>query len=344
MRTERSVAEVGFVAHPKGIMQTSEPPSGSNGNAFESSAYVHEVESWAQFEDIYEQRFRRHRGRWYFRGQLDSRWPLQTTLERVLLHLRARVTSAEPYPRFPSGRVARSASERVELVVLRSFQARASKFLQNLPGPHELLEWLALMRHWGLPTRLLDVTTSIHVALYFAANELLHSQPSEDVSVAVWAINHVPLRATGALRAGVQAHTDLSDPVLFNEHFFGEERKAFIAPVHPRSHSERLAAQQGTFLCMANVDVSFQENVTCCMPTAELHQQSVFHKLKVSPGATIEILERLTAMNIHSASLFPDLQGYARFIEQSLRLFAAKSDQFESHLDFESLERLGWLG
>lgn len=152
------------------------------------------------------------------------------------------------------------------------------------------------MRHWGMPTRLLDVTTSIHVALYFAANEWLYAQQSEDVSVAVWAINHVPLRATGAVQAGVQAHTDLSERALFNEHFFGEERKAFIAPVHPRSHSERLAAEQGTFLCMADVDLSLQENVTRYMPLANLREQSMFHKLIISPEAIIKILERLAAV------------------------------------------------
>jgi hypothetical protein len=146
------------------------------------------------------------------------------------------------------------------------------------------------------------------------------------------------------VQAGVQAHTDLSERALFNEHFFGEERKAFIAPVHPRSHSERLAAEQGTFLCMADVDLSLQENVTRYMPLANLREQSMFHKLIISPEAIIKILERLAAVNIHSASLFPDLHGYAWFIDQSLRLFGAKSDQYERHLDFESLERLGWLG
>jgi len=90
--------------------------------------------------------------------------------------------------------------------------------------------------------------------------------------------------------------------------------------------------------------LSLEENVTSYMPAEGLHQQSVFHKLKISPEATIEILERLAALNIHSASLFPDLHGYAQFIDQSLRLFGAKGDQCEPHLDFESLERLGWLG
>jgi len=62
----------------------------------------------------------------------------------------------------------------------------------------------------------------------------------------------------------------------------------------------------------------------------------------INPQAGIEILARLSVMNIHSASLFPDLQGYAQSIEDSVLLFG--KNQQERLLDFESLERLGWLG
>ena len=249
-------------------------PDDSSDSAFNIATHVHEVRDWDHFQEIWETRFRRKRGRWYFRGQLNSSWTLQTTLERLLLRVRERVPNAEPYPRYPSGRLATSISERVELVVLRAFQARATKFLQNLPERSETLEWLALMRHWGLPTRVLDVTTSIHVAMYFALSEFLHSEQPGAISAAVWAINHVPLRATGATQAGVMAHTDLSDPALFNLLFFGEQRRAFVAPVHPRTHSDRLAAQQGTFLCLADVNRSLEHNVTANMPPSDLKRQS----------------------------------------------------------------------
>lgn len=57
-----------------------------------------------------------------------------------------------------------------------------------------------------------------------------------------------------------------------------------------------------------------------------------------------EILGRPATMNIHRASLFPDLQGYAQFIENSLMLFGMRSSHYSENIDFESLERLGWLG
>ncbi|MBI3666581.1 MAG: FRG domain-containing protein [Acidobacteria bacterium] len=313
-------------------------------DALGQAAKVHQINSWEDFERVYDQWFRRKRGRWYFRGQRDACWPLRTTLERLLDPIRGRVVNAEPYPRYASGSVASSVGARIELLILRAFQARASKFISNLPQADETLEWLALMRHWGLPARLLDVSTSPYVALYFALCDLLQCNKTPDTLAAVWAINHVPLRATGSLQADVFAHTDLSGPDLFNEHFVGEDRKAFAAPVHPRTHNERLAAQQGTFLCIADVDLSFGDNVTKHMPVNELSGMSLVHRLEIARGAATEFLERLSSMNIHSASLFPDLQGYTRFIEQCLLLFGAGDRQQEPHLDFESFERLGWLG
>lgn len=331
-------------------MKAEEIPPWARGDEFDPASIELVVNSWSDFETAYERYFRRKRGRWYFRGQPDSTLPLQTTLERLLQQV-GRPMNVRPYPVYPSGHSAATPGGRVELVLLRAFQARASKFLPNLPLRSEILEWLALMRHWGLPTRLLDVTTSPHVALFFALVGLLRSDSSNhrtDQQKApnpiVWAINHIPVRAIGAKEAtGVLAHLDLSETGLFNEHFLSDPPKAFVAPVHPRSHNDRLAAQQGTFLCVGNVDLSFGDNMLNCAPVEDIAGQGFFRKLVINREAGIEILSRLSAMNIHSGALFPDLSGYARSIEESLLLYG-KDTQQERHLDFESLERLGWLG
>jgi hypothetical protein len=80
------------------------------------------------------------------------------------------------------------------------------------------------------------------------------------------------------------------------------------------------------------------------MPGTEVNDQGVLHKLVIDHRAAPEILGRLTTMNIHRASLFPDLQGYAQFIENSLMLFGMRGSYYSENIDFDSLERLGWLG
>jgi len=88
------------------------------------------------------------------------------------------------------------------------------------------------------------------------------------------------------------------------------------------------------------VDLSFAENA----PAGQFKAQDVLSKkLVINPQVGVEFLSRLSAMNIHRAALFPDLKGYAEFIENSLLLYG-KDQQLERYLDFESLERLGWLG
>ena len=65
-----------------------------------------------------------------------------------------------------------------------SRQGMALQYGVDLPVDGETDEWLALMRHHGAPTRLLDFTYSPYVAAYFAFED---AEPRD--SVAIWAVN-----------------------------------------------------------------------------------------------------------------------------------------------------------
>ena len=58
-----------------------------------------------------------------------------------------------------------------ELSIIEEFKQVAPALYPNIPGKDDYLEWLVLMQHHGVPTRLLDWTRSILIALYFAVKD-----------------------------------------------------------------------------------------------------------------------------------------------------------------------------
>jgi len=71
---------------------------------------------------------------------------------------------------------------RHERLYTNDFQARASVFKSEKPKLDDFANWLTLMQHYGLPTRLLDWSRSPLVALYFAVS----SEKENDKDACVW--------------------------------------------------------------------------------------------------------------------------------------------------------------
>ena len=89
---------------------------------------------------------------WLFRGCQRAKWDLETSLERHV----------------PSDQK----SSQAEGFLLREFKRRADVYLNANQVPETTIEWLALMQHFGAPTRLLDMTKSPYVAAYFAVESV----------------------------------------------------------------------------------------------------------------------------------------------------------------------------
>jgi len=69
--------------------------------------------------------------------------------------------------------------------VLAEAKRRAHYYLTNAPEENDTMGWLALLRHFGVPTQLLDITWSIFIAAYFAIEQQI-----DTTDACIWAFNH----------------------------------------------------------------------------------------------------------------------------------------------------------
>lgn len=231
---------------------------------------------------------------WAFRGQADARWPLFSALSRYLQY---------------TG-VHREAWPVQEARILRIFQRKAHLFLPQIPSERDHFQWLALMQHHGAPTRLLDVTWSPYVALFFA---LEHGA----ATAAVWAIKPAPLdEPIHILRSGQRIpRADVStwDETSYKEYFLGGQTP-FVILGEPRIMNRRLIAQSGSFIIPGVLDRPVEKILSEYRAS-----RSLLVKLELDVNAMRRgAMRMLYGMNITHATLFPDLYGLARSMAYEL--------------------------
>lgn len=275
------------------------------------------VNGWDELWTLYGN-FQKDKEQWIFRGQPNAKDKLTTTLERVRKRFDLRWCDLD----------------HLELAMIRNFKRQAHRYVENVPEDENTLEWLALMRHYGAPTRLMDWTYSFFVALFFAIQQ-------SDEACAVWAINMDRLRnsAESLLDNVNLRRLLLRDPHLKSREFFDLvfRRKPSVNLVYsanPERLNERLAVQQGVFLAPANISKPFLENLAA-MSSTKLFDVDCVRKITIdaSVQSKKEILRHLQRMNITTTSLFPGLAGFAESLWASL----ANPDILKGRLPFETL-------
>jgi len=212
------------------------------------------VKSWDQYISIAKEF---NDGLWSFRGMASVDYKLIPTIGR------------------PSARYRYSRDWEEDILYL--FKQEAIPHLVRVP-PTEL-SWLALARHHGLPTRLLDWTSSPLIAAYFAVNEAMNGAGNPH-DCAVYAYQ--------------------------NQAFTGEE--AIKNPFAPRKraieirvshYSPRLTAQKGFFTLHGNPTLPFQHRTL---------------RRFIIPGRLCaQFLQNLDLFGVNAATLFPDLDGLAAY-------------------------------
>lgn len=168
-------------------------------------------------------------------------------------------------------------SKEAEIQVLRNFRRLAQPHLEPVPRGDSDSEWMVIGQHHGLPTRLLDWTTSPLVATFFAVE-----WSGKKIDVAIY-VERLP-------KSPKVVHTLVKN-------IFDIENLEFLFPFHI---TKRIPAQHGVFTVHPN-------------PTTPYDSESLI-KLVVPSDLRQEVQLALDAFGINRASLFPDLDGIAAMI------------------------------
>jgi hypothetical protein len=240
-----------------------------------------------------------------YRGHADADWNLQTTLERVC-----------------GVKFSRDFAEKCENHALEQFQSRFHLYDQENIQPNCLLEWLSIMQHYGVPTRLLDFTTSPFVALYFAL-EAYDMTKRPDLSVV--AINYSQVMDI-SLRLISEQDNSFSEN---RDSIYGKQNEVFVETVdrfnrkilwitEPQRLNARIDRQAGCFLIAGDKGISIESLIN-----ATDYETVEAVTMIISSSLVESIFALLRKVNISGKSIYGDLNGLAKSIMLEIKVYAA---------------------
>lgn len=159
------------------------------------------------------------------------------------------------------------------------------------------------MQHHGVKTRLLDWTESFVTALYFATTNWI-----ENKTITIWMLN--PLRLNEKTLGSARFFTTNKDS--FRDRLYEEEHKTFppnSIALHPIKNNQRIIAQQGVFTVQGNSLQSLDKEFD-----GKLFNEGILKRVDIEFKYKEDVLTFLDLAGIHPFSIYPDLEGLAKYI------------------------------
>ena len=221
----------------------------------------------------------------FFRGQASTSWNLEPSIFRH--------------------------KDLDEIELLKIADTDAWQYLNSCKNAYEKL---ILLQHYGLPTRLLDVTFNPLIALYFACNE----HPNDDARL-FWGFSKgrtkekAYIKSMELLFESSYWEKESMDKSVF-ENRDSKKSDAFYEPclIHAPHNNERIHSQHGAFLAPPMAEECDDNKVKpvkkYTFDIAKFQGGSVV----VSGNCKAQILEELDKIGINKGTIFP---GFSSLLE-----------------------------
>ncbi|MFK5895149.1 MAG: FRG domain-containing protein [Pseudomonadota bacterium] len=188
----------------------------------------------------------------------------------------------------------RKYSKRVIRGFLDQFKIDSYQYMENPWDIKNDIEWMLYAQHYGIPTKLMDFTTSHIISLLFAVENSFQDE-SEDDSI-VYFLNPTALNNKIKLQSQIINISD--DSKISSEGHDGP----FV--VQGRKLNSRINAQKGLFVLFQDDDSALNKGL----------DDLFLRKLKINGEYKKNILASLYSMGISFTHIYPELTSVAKDI------------------------------
>ncbi len=266
------------------------------------------IESWKQFIEI-SSKYTEEKinSPFIFRGQADSSWLLETTLERKLNKVKLSKKEVLEFERRLVDWFI-NITQSTELPVIR-------------PDKEDILSWLEVMQHYRFPTRLLDWTKSINVGCYFACCSNLDS----DATIFRMDAGHLDwiqsIRKKLELEKGVKHSLQEVLKSMRGEEYI----ESFLLISNPKP-SERMLNQKSQLSISTEIfgehDI-LADNIVF-NNVMNWDGQSIFDNYNIPKELKTEFLSKLKENGTDTDFIYPDNEFFNRF-EKDIQVFLVEN-------------------